>query len=117
MAEPIVIPRRFRGPPQSANGGYACGIVATAVEGPAAEVTLRVPPPLQRDLELTATAGGGAQLRDGETLVAEGRPLVALDLEIPEPVTLDDAEAARRDIRGRCASSAGPTARRATGCG
>ena len=30
MAAEIVIERRFRGPPESANGGYACRLLATA---------------------------------------------------------------------------------------
>ena len=39
----ITIPRRYRGPMHSANGGYAAGLLAREVDGPA-EVTLRLPP-------------------------------------------------------------------------
>ena len=42
--------RRYRGPLQSANGGYAAGRLAAFVDGPA-EVTLRLPPPLDRPLD------------------------------------------------------------------
>src|SRR4051812_33728415 len=42
---------RFRGPPESANGGYCAGILADALAG-AVEVTLRRPPPLEQELEL-----------------------------------------------------------------
>lgn len=58
------IPRRFNGPPDSANGGYACGLVALATG--ANEVTLRTPPPL--DTALDVRDGG---LYDGDTLVAQ----------------------------------------------
>ena len=47
--ETVTIDRRFRGPLRSANGGYACGLLGSRV-GPAAEVTLRLPPPLERPL-------------------------------------------------------------------
>src|SRR5215218_4317713 len=47
----IVIDRRFRGPDQSGNGGYTCGLVAGAMDGPAA-VTLRLPPPLEVPLRV-----------------------------------------------------------------
>ena len=52
MGEEVVIDRRFRGPPASANGGYTCGLVAAALGTWAAEVNLRVPPPL--DVALAA---------------------------------------------------------------
>ena len=40
----VVLERRFNGPPGTANGGYACGIVARHVDGPA-HVSLRRPVP------------------------------------------------------------------------
>ncbi len=83
----IVIDRRFNGPPNSANGGYTCGLVAQHVGEPA-EVTLRSPPPLGRPLRFD-----GERLWDGETLVAEAGP-VELDLEPPPPVGYEDAERA-----------------------
>ena len=48
----VLIPRRFNGPPASANGGYTCGLIARYVGGPAA-VSLRSPPPLDTALALT----------------------------------------------------------------
>jgi hypothetical protein len=87
----VVIEPHFHGPPDSANGGYTCGLVAAAIDG-AAQVTLRVPPPLGTPLELQRR-DGGAVLLDGETVVAEGRPAV-LDLDIPRPVGLEEAQAA-----------------------
>ena len=86
----VVIHERFRGPPESANGGYACGLVAQFIDGPA-EVTLRSPPPLGRSLEVRP----GVSLWDGETLVAEGRAAGPLDPDdVPDPVGIEEARAA-----------------------
>jgi hypothetical protein len=92
----ITFDRRYRGPLHSANGGYAAGRLAAHVDGPA-EVTLRLPPPLDRPLRVTA-AEGRVLLLDGEALVAEARP-AAPDIEPPEPVSVAAAEdAARRHV-------------------
>ena len=96
VPEEVVIAKRFRGPPESANGGYACGTVAAFVEpAPAVEVTLRAPPPLDKPLSMVGS-DGSVEMRDGETLLAEGRPAPAPDLEVPAPVSPEEAEAARR---------------------
>ncbi len=98
--ESLVIPARYNGPPGSANGGYACGLVA-ALLGGQAEVTLRSPPPLE--LELAVERGeAGARVRDGETLVAEAVRLAdELELEdVPPPVSVEEAERASRDYAG-----------------
>jgi hypothetical protein len=95
----MIVPRRFNGPPHSANGGYACGLVA-ALLGGVAEVTLRRPPPLERGLEVQVHLDGdAADVRDGEELVAEGRK-VEFEVEVPTPVSLEEAEAASRDYAG-----------------
>ncbi|MGH3066910.1 MAG: hypothetical protein ACRDOF_11500 [Gaiellaceae bacterium] len=96
----ITFERRFRGPLSSANGGYACGCLAAYVEADAVEVTLRLPPPLERPLEVRRFASG-VHLLDGDTLVAEAGPAGGLELEVPSPVSLEEAEEARtRHIRG-----------------
>jgi hypothetical protein len=87
----IVIARRFRGPAGSANGGYACGRLAAFVDGPA-EVTLRLPPPLERPLRVERD-GERVLLLDGEALVAEARPAV-VEVEPPEPPSFEEASAA-----------------------
>jgi hypothetical protein len=99
VAEPVVIPRRFSGPPESANGGYTCGLVAGLLGGSAAEVTLRSPPPLERPLAVERD-GDAMRLIDDRVLVAEGRP-AELELELPRPVSVDDAEAASSAGRER----------------
>lgn len=94
MAEEVVIERRFRGPPDSANGGYACGQLARHLDPLTAEVTLRLPPPLETPLRVEV-ADGVARMLDGEALVGEARPLPELELELPEPPTLEQARLAR----------------------
>jgi len=92
-----LIPGRFNGPPDSANGGYVCGRLAAHLGG-CAEVTLRVPPPLDIPLEVVR-AGDGVELRDHGRLVAEARP-AATELDIPGPVTLPEADLASRTFAG-----------------
>jgi hypothetical protein len=95
--ENITIDQRYRGPTRSANGGYAAGRLAAFIDGPA-EVTLRLPPPLERPLAV-ADAEGRVLLLDGEAIVAEAEPR-SPQLEPPAAVSLDDAEdAATRHVR------------------
>ena len=86
----LVIDRKFRGPTESANGGYTCGLLASFMHGPA-EVTLRRPPPLERTLEVETE--GPLELRYGNELVAAAAP-AELELEIPDPISFDEAAAA-----------------------
>lgn len=85
----VIIDRRFRGPPNSGNGGYVCGILARHI-GPSAEVTLRKPPPLDVPLRVVGGEDGKVELRDGEVVVASGRPI---DLRIAPSPTASFAEA------------------------
>jgi hypothetical protein len=94
LSTEIIIDPRFNGPPGSANGGYTCGLVAGLLGAPAAEVTLRLPPPLGRLLHWD-----GERLWDEGALVAEGRT-AALELEVPEPPSFEEAEAARPRFAG-----------------
>jgi hypothetical protein len=90
MAESVTIERRFNGPPDSGNGGYTCGCVARAFDGPA-EVTLRVPPPIERELALERD-GDRAVLVDRGTVVAEGAPASRRPAgDPPAPVSHDEA--------------------------
>ncbi|MGY4334293.1 hypothetical protein ACVWWG_008710 [Bradyrhizobium sp. LB7.2] len=69
---PIIIDKRYCGPPNSGNGGYVCGRLARHIPG-GAEVTLRAPPPLEKPLDAIATDDGTWELRDGGNIVATGR--------------------------------------------
>ena len=99
----IVIGGRFRGPPKSGNGGYVCGRLSQSIDGAAAVARLRVPPPLDTELEVRDSEGGVA-LFNGELVVAEARP-ATVSLEPPEPPSYEGAEAASRRFRGFAAHS------------
>lgn len=78
----VTVASRFCGPDGMGNGGYVCGVVAEAIDGPA-EVRLRLPTPLDRPLRLES-GGQTASLFDNEQLLAQGSALDALpDLEPP----------------------------------
>jgi hypothetical protein len=89
----ITFARLYRGPLTSTNGGYACGRLAAFVDADEVEVTLRLPPPLDRPLAVER-GGDVVRLLDGDALVAEARA-AAVDVEPPDPVSLADAEEAR----------------------
>jgi hypothetical protein len=89
-AATVVLPRRFCGPPDSANGGYAAGTLARYLHGPS-EVTLRLPPPLDRPLMVEREAACTV-LRDGDTVVADASA-TAVDVNALRPVDLDTARA------------------------
>jgi hypothetical protein len=73
VAGEVTIASRFNGPPASANGGIACGVVARAV-GRSASVNLFLPPPLDTPLACEEQDDGSVRLLDGEAIVAQGRP-------------------------------------------
>ncbi len=97
MREAVTIPRGFNGPPASANGGYTCGLVAELV-GRLCEVTLRRPPPLETPLAV-ARDGERVRLLHGDVLIAVAEP-VEVELALPKPVSLPEAEAAQKGFPG-----------------
>lgn len=88
----IVIERGFRGPPDYGQGGYVCGLLTRDIAG-AASVSLRLPPPLERPLQVKHGDDGRLALLDGDAIVAEAS-LSALELPVPPPVGLEEAAAA-----------------------
>jgi len=93
----IRIANHFCGPPDSGNGGYTCGLVSAALKT-AAEVTLRRPIPLERDLEITLQRRTNSELlwallRDEDGLIAEGAPM-EWKQENPIEASFAEAEAA-----------------------
>ncbi len=94
----VIIPARFRGPPDSANGGYACGAIAGLLDGPV-EVTLHRPPPLDTSLDVLRTADGQIEVHDQHGLVAEARTIDD-ELEVLPPVGLGESERAAEHYRG-----------------
>jgi len=100
MPSPITIARRFRGPRHSSNGGYAAGLLAgTLADAPrGVEVTLRLPPALERPLAVVEE-GDRMLLLDGEALVAEARPGDP-GVSPPEPPTFAEAQESARAAGG-----------------
>jgi hypothetical protein len=91
----VVLERRFNGPPATANGGYASGVAASHVDGPA-RVSLRRPVPLETPLALERHDDGHVTLHDGETLIAEADPALPLDFAPPYRPSLEEAREASR---------------------
>lgn len=99
----LTIYRRYRGPVDSGNGGYVCGLLAeqagAVVGGSGAVVTLRTPPPLATPLAVVAEGDGNVRLVHGETLVAEaGRSRLEVD-PVP-PVDVSKAREAAEHYPG-----------------
>ena len=99
MPDSLTVPAAFNGPQRSGNGGYAAGALAAFVGEPA-EVSLRSPVPLDTELRVAREADGSVRTFDGETLVCEGRGSGDLDLEVPEPVSVNEARRATARYRG-----------------
>ena len=85
--ERVSIARRFNGPPSSGQGGYSCGLLGERFEGGNAAVSLRVPPPLERELE-RRREGERLALIDGRPSSPRASPRGSSSM-VPEPVTLD----------------------------
>lgn len=82
MSETIVIEERYRGPPDSGNGGYVAGAFAEllGIAQQDVEVTLRSPIPLDKAMQIIRE-DDRTIIMDGETLIAEVRPAeIALDI-------------------------------------
>ncbi len=112
-ATTLTIPGTCNGPDGSGNGGYCAGLLAhrlTAPAGPAVQVTLRTPPPLDRPLTVEGTPEEGLRLTDPAAegrahLVAEAVTAASLEDTGPGvipggPVTVAVAEAAREHYAG-----------------
>ncbi len=92
------VAQRFHGPPNSANGGYVAGRLASfATE--TVKVRLCSPPPLDTEMQVAASAAGRLELLHGEQLIAYAEP-DQLRLEAPPPPDYVDAIAASRRFSG-----------------
>ena len=92
------IARRFRGPPDSGNGGYVAGMLARELGSSNVLVTLHHPPPLERDLDLGGD-GVTAWLKDGEAVIATAEKHM-LAIETSSPPSLSEAEVAESGYTG-----------------
>ena len=106
----LTVPRRYCGPPSSANGGWTCGALASHVravyDAPAVSVRLSSPPPLDRPMAVVGdapeplTGTAGLRLYDGEVLVATGTAVPELDEPVPTPATAEEALRAQARYEG-----------------
>lgn len=90
----MLISRTFNGPPGSGNGGYTAGLVASQLDipdGAVAEVTLRVPPPLETPLRVVPTPGGIEVYEEGGGRLVAEAAAVPLDDPPPPGVSYDEA--------------------------
>jgi acyl-coenzyme A thioesterase PaaI-like protein len=94
----VRIERRFRGPPETGNGGYVAGLVAAALGGSNCTVTLKSPPPIDQDLTLETDATSASLLRGDEIVVTASRE--PIDIEVPPPPTLAEAQDAEPRFTG-----------------
>jgi hypothetical protein len=78
----IQVARRFCGPPESANGGYICGLVAGRIHQPVTVRLLRAPP-LATALELHGAEPGVWAVEYAGLRYIEARATPPLELAIP----------------------------------
>jgi antitoxin (DNA-binding transcriptional repressor) of toxin-antitoxin stability system len=94
----IRIERRFRGPPETGNGGYVAGLVAAALGGSSCTVTLKSPPPIDQELTLETDDRSASLFRGDEIVVTASREPV--DIAVPVPPTLAEARDAEPRFTG-----------------
>ena len=89
MNSQIIITQQFCGPDNSGNGGYTCGRLASYINGPA-EVTLKLPPPLNQALDVARNPSGGVALMNGEQTIATA-VTASINLMAPDPPSYETA--------------------------
>ena len=94
MSATLSIHRRFRGPPESGNGGYVAGLLERELGGSNVRVRLHKPPPLDTPLEVA----DGALLHAGQSVASA--VAAAVEVDAPPPVSLADARSASRAFTG-----------------
>jgi hypothetical protein len=100
VADSVSISRRFNGPLDSGNGGYSAGVVASSFLTGAAAVNRRSPVPLDTALQVLRQSDGSIEVLDAEELIMDARSTPDFEIELPEPVSVDDARAAAARYRG-----------------
>ncbi|MHB1870775.1 MAG: PaaI family thioesterase [Steroidobacteraceae bacterium] len=90
----LTIARRFRGPADSANGGYFAGRIAAEI---AQTVTVRLlrPPPLDTPLELRTLPDGTLAVTHGQESIGTARPAPLSLAAPPAPAYFEAVEASR----------------------
>ena len=94
----IVIEHRFNGPPNSANGGYICGLIAGAI-GESVSVRLHRPPPLDTPLTVKPRNGHEWQVLHDEQVIAVAAR-AGVQAHVPKPPSYMDALTISRQYIG-----------------
>ncbi len=94
----MIVAERFQGPPDCANGGYACGLLAGRMPPGPLRVTLRRPVPLDLPLSFSASEHDGLALTDpdGEVLVIAA-PVTDPEVGDVPAVSIEEARGAIPD--------------------
>lgn len=98
----LVVPRRFRGPTSSGNGGWSAGALASLLDpehGSAVTVTLRQPPPLETPMRVADDKGNLVVTHDGAPVLEAAS--ASSEPQRVEPVTVEEARAAEAAYAGR----------------
>ena len=99
----LIVPRRFCGPPDSGNGGWTAGALATTLacepgdhvdRWPPIEVSLRQPPPLDAAMDVVAGDDETSTASFGGAVIATARCAPDAALTPVEAVGPDEARAA-----------------------
>src|SRR5262249_41201756 len=102
MGEQLVIDRRFRGFADIAHGGYVGGLLAgKLIDTTTVEVKLRGAVPMGRRLEVEDPDSDRVVLSESgdDSVLAEARR-AELDVDVPSPVSLAEAEEASSSYPG-----------------
>ncbi len=98
MADTVTIGERFCGPPDSGNGGYACGILAKKLEGQV-EATLMAPPPLNQEMTCEIADDGTVTLSLGDQPIAKAHQ-TNIGIDPPAPPSFEEAEESMKSYTG-----------------
>lgn len=93
LRQEIIIEKHFEGPTNITQGGYISGLMAQHLETDTVEVTMRNPTSMGKPLILDTSMSDRVLLYDGDKLLNEAIP-GELDLDIPEPISLEEAKKA-----------------------
>ena len=85
MSERISVQRRFNGPPQSAHGGYICGLIAGAT-GANVRVRLFHPPPLETEFAVVPRPPDEWRVTHGKDTIASA-VRTELRVQVPQAPT------------------------------
>jgi hypothetical protein len=98
--QPLVIGAGFTGVPEVAHGGYVAGLMARALESDSADVRLRRPVPIDREIAVQRPGNGTVHLHEGETLLAQAAPADDFALAMPAAVSFAEATEASKHFLG-----------------